>query len=48
MEIEGSEIVEKGYGGGNPTRQPVGEEIQNAEILETSKDIRNASAEPVI
>ena len=44
MDIERSELVEKGYRGGNMTRQLVVEEIQNAHILETTKNIQNDSA----
>ena len=41
MDIEKSELVEKGYRGGNMTLQPIVEEIQNAQILDTSKNIWN-------
>ena len=42
MDIERSELAEKGYRGGNRTRQPIVEEIQNAQILDTSKNIWNS------
>ena len=42
MDIERSELDEKGYRGGNRTRQPIVEEIENDQILDTSKNIWNA------
>ena len=41
MDIERNELDEKGYRGGNRTHQHVVEEIQNTQILDTSKNIWN-------
>ena len=48
MDIDRSEISKTGYRGGNMTHQPIVDEIQNAQILETSKNIQNASTKLVI
>ena len=42
MDIESSELAERDYRGGNRTRQPIVEEIENDQILDTSKNIQNA------